>query len=699
MDQDNNGPDYGADGQPEEGSSNQASPALPPPAPVGPYRAIYPDSRSARAAKLSRVADAIEEANDRGVFDNAPNDPAHQRVYIRRLFNAFNSIDTEGDDSIIDKPCKNGKLSQAALKFQQGRYPAHAIEEVCWEIFEKAKVAQIDVRLLDIFHDAKFEGIAIHATFNHRWTAIVNACTRSKALCKMLLDAPYLERFVSHPQAELKINAQRDEQNEIGRTFLSKGLGKEEAAEALAKLHPDAENSFDEYALPGPRSSVDNVAGPVTPAAPVRIQPARATTSSVKRKKISDSDDEDYDDEYFDSAIKSSVQPSARTRRATLKTPTRSKTNHSVMDTTPQSKKLKVPTTVARQRRLNDLTPLKSQTEMDIDAEDRYRREICALSDIDRNNQIVRQYSLEDLRYYARAYNGEFGGSTWTHKDYPGWSGLGYTFTDENHVVYDHFCKVIKSFMPLAKFRGDFLNGNLDRAKNLMFQPRSSADREALGVTANTFGFHVGYPASVNIKSHGSPGMLAEKSEYSTPVGHMNAYQPYRQDYYQGQGSYDQSSLQYPSYSQNQTSTTYTPLPQSYGSTSRSYSQDSFPQTTLGSQQSFGSHSNYGTGFGYNSQPSGMYDTGHTYATRTNNLYSTTLRGASGRYTTPHTSQAGYTSGLVASSTDYHAPLIGQSPSMTSDHIMGGLSTTHHGATSSSQYPDPDECSNQPQQH
>lgn len=203
MDQDNNGPEYGTDGQPEEGSSIRASPVLPPPAPVGPYRAIYPDARSARAAKLARVADAIEEANDRGVFDNAPNDPAHQRVYIRRLFNAFNSIDTEGDDSIIDKPCKNGKLSQAALKFQQGRYPAHAIEEVCWEIFvskilcwcyrsqdtdtsftlqDKAKIAQIDVRLLDVFHEAKFEGIAIHATFNHRWTAIVNACTVGNVL-------------------------------------------------------------------------------------------------------------------------------------------------------------------------------------------------------------------------------------------------------------------------------------------------------------------------------------------------------------------------------------------------------------------------------------------------------------------------------------------------------------------------------------
>lgn len=44
-------------------------------------------------------------------------------------------------------------------------------------------------------------------------------------------------------------NAQRDKQNEIGRTFLSKGLGKEEAAVALAHLHPEPDNAFDPYSI------------------------------------------------------------------------------------------------------------------------------------------------------------------------------------------------------------------------------------------------------------------------------------------------------------------------------------------------------------------------------------------------------------------------------------------------------------------
>ncbi|QSZ34410.1 hypothetical protein DSL72_006002 [Monilinia vaccinii-corymbosi] len=695
MNQENNGPEYGSDGKPEESSL----------APIGPYRVIYSDYMSARAARLARVEDAIEEANDRGLYDNAPSEPLRQQAYIIRLVNAFNSIETEGDDSIIDKPCKNGKLSQAALKFQQGRYPAWAIEEVCWEIFEKARIAQMDVRLLDIFHDAKFEGISIHATFGHRWTAIVDACARSKALCKMLLDAPYLERFVSHPQAELKmklnnkkINAQRDEQNEIGRTFLSKGLGKEEAVEALAKLHPDAEISFDAFDNLGPR------VGPVTPAAPVRIQPARAATSSTKRKREYDSDDEydDDDDVYNDSAVRSSMGSSAKIRRPTLKTPTRSNIHNPVMDNTPQSKKANLTSTVSRERRFNEIAPRKSQAEMDAEAEERYKKIICNLLEIDGDNHKVRQYSLEELRYYARAYNGEFGGSTWTHRDYPGCSGLGYTFTDENNVVHDHFCRVIKSFMPLAKYRGDFLNSTLNMNHNTMFQPRSSTDREALGATANTFGFHVGYPAPVNIKSHGSPGMLTAKPSYTapspsytapSPITQTSAYPPYGQNYYPRQGTYNQSGLQYPSYSQTHGSPSYAPIPQPYGPTSRSYSQNNpFPQASLGSPQSFGPNSNYGAGYGYNSQSSGMYDHENSYAGRASAHAS--LRGVD-RFATPHNSPAGYAPGFAAPSTDY-SPIIGQSPAnMTADHMMGSLGPTHHSAASSSEYPDPNECSNQ----
>ncbi|KAI9641730.1 hypothetical protein NHQ30_009586 [Ciborinia camelliae] len=712
MDQEDNGSDYGAGGHSGETYNFQAS-AAPPPVPNGPYSAIYPDLQAVRNAKRARIDNAIVAANDNGVFAGAPNDAAHQRVYIERLFNAFNSIETEGEDAIIDKPCKNGKLSQAALKFQQGRYPSAAIEEVCWEIFERASIAQLDVRLLESFHDSKFENSQVHSNFNQRWSAIVHACARSKALCKMLLDAPYLDRFVSHPQAELKmklnnkkINAQRDEQNEIGRTFLSKGLGKEEAAEALAALHPDAEESYDEYDYPKP--SVGKAASPTTPLAPVRIQPARAATSSVKRKKMSDSEDEDSGDEFFVSGRKSTdanrstiMKSSSKSRRATLKTPTRSNTNNSVMDSTPQSKKAKVPSTIARQRRLDDMPLQKSQAVMDSETDQNYKTTICRLLGINANHAEVSKYSLEDLRYYARAYNGEFGGSIWTHKEYPGFTGFGCTLRDSNNTEYDHFCEVIRSLMPLAALRGDFVNGKLMKNANKTFQPKLSADREALGATANAFGFHVGYPAPVDIKSHGSPEMLADKAAFSNsarqPVAQIGSYQPYRSDYYSDQNNYARSgsSQQYNSYNQSSVSQSYNSFPHSYSSASRSYT-NSLP---LGSQQSF--DPSYGSApFDYSSQPSSMYEAPPSivYATRGVSNYSS-IRGPANNFAT-HTSQSGgYASGLTApSSTGYNTPQIGHNTSLTvhhPDHSLA-LHTPHHGE---SQYPDPDECSTQqPQQ-
>lgn len=137
--QEEDGPEYGSDGvseeQEQELEGGIQAPAPAPPRSVGPYRAIYPDYQSARAAKLARVEDAIDSANSREIFDGAPTEPEEQRWYIKGLYDAFNSIETEGDKAIIDKPCKNGRLSQAALKFQSGKYPAWAIEEVCWEIF------------------------------------------------------------------------------------------------------------------------------------------------------------------------------------------------------------------------------------------------------------------------------------------------------------------------------------------------------------------------------------------------------------------------------------------------------------------------------------------------------------------------------------------------------------------------------------
>lgn len=498
-----------------------------------------------------------------------------------------------------------------------------------------------------------------------------------------------------------KINAQRDEQNEIGRTFLSKGLGKEEAAVALAHLHPEPDNAFDPYSV---RTSVDRAILPATPPVPVRIQPARAAASSVKRRKMIDSDDDDFEDEYLDSAVRSSVRPSGRPRRATLKTPTRSNTNISVMDVTPQSIKAKPPLTEPRGRRLVPIAPLKPQADMDLETEEEYKKIICGLLGVVSSHTKIRSYSLEDLRYYARAYNNEFSDSPWTHKEYPACTGIGYSFTDGSGVQFAHFCEVIKSLMPLAVARGDFVDGKLMKNKNMMFDPKFARDREALGATANALGYHVGYPAPVSIKSRGSPGMLAEKDSFSgpsassAPIPAMGTFQPYR-DYYPIQSTYDQSALNYPAYTQSHGSSSYSSIPPSYGSASRGYSHDnSFQQSHVGSQQSFAPPSTYNAGYSFTPQSGGMFDTDLSYAARNSNTYSTSLRGLN-RYPDARTSQsAGYSSGLGAPSTGYNTPMIGQTSNNGSDHSMGILNTPHHGSTGDQQYPDPDDCSPQRQQ-
>ncbi|KAF7903510.1 uncharacterized protein EAF01_006559 [Botrytis porri] len=558
MDQDDNSSEYGTSGYPEE----HVRPMLSAPrGPPGPYRAIYSDLNDMKETKRRRIEDRLDAAYDEGRLSGAPVDPADQREFIKDLFEAFNSVETEGDDAIIDKPTKHGRLSQAATKFKENRYPAYAIEEVCWEIFDKARIVQMDVKLLEAFHESKFEGPMIHTSFGQRWTAICGACTSSKALCKMLLDAPYLDRFVSHPQGELKmklnnkkINAQRDAQNEIGRQFLSKGVGPEAAATALAKLLPEEAQPYDKYARFSPhQSSGGNTAGLKTPIALVRVQPARsAATNSTKRKNMSESEDEDEsEDDYIDSAVRSNARPNLRGRRATHKTPTRSNTSNSVMSKTPQSKKSKGQPINTRSRLINTKTPVKSQEVVEAEAEDDYKKMICRLLGLDPKNAKVMAYSLEDLRWYARAYNVDYMETVWSHPQWPDYKGLGHVLKDKNDNRVDHFSIIIKSLMPLAKLRGDYVDGKLMSHRNRTFKPKSQEDRMALGSAMNAVRFHAGYPAPVSIESHGTPQMIAENTNFKPQVRRPVDYQQFDHGYYQRSSTYDQSASQYYPYSHN----------------------------------------------------------------------------------------------------------------------------------------------------
>ncbi|KAF7925699.1 uncharacterized protein EAE98_006924 [Botrytis deweyae] len=690
MDQDDNGSEYGTSGYPEE----HVRPSMSAPrGPPGPYRAIYSDLQDMQETKRRRIDDRMDVAYEEGRVSGAPADPADQRVYIKDLFDAFNSVEIEGDDAIIDKPTKHGRLSQAATKFKENHYPAYAIEEVCWEIFDKARIVQMDVKLLEAFHESKFEGPMIHTSFGQRWTAICGACTRSKALCKMLLDAPYLDRFVSHPQGELKmklnnkkINAQRDAQNEIGRQFLSKGVGPEAAATALAKLLPEEAQPYDKYARFSPhQTSRGNAAGPKTPIAPARIQPTRsAVTNSTKRKNMSESEDEDESEEedYIDSAVRSNAKPTLRGRRATLKTPTRSNTTNSVMSKTPQTKKTKGQPTNTRSRLVNTKTPVKSQEVVEAEAEDDYKKTICRLLGLDPKNAKVMAYSLEDLRWYARAYNVEYMETAWSHPQWPDYKGLGHLLKDKNDNRVDHFSIIIKSLMPLAKLRGDYVDGKLMPHRNRTFKPKSQEDRMALGSAMNAVRFHAGYPAPVSIESHGTPQMIAENTNFKPQLRQHVEYQHVDHGHYQRSSTYDQSTPKYHSYSHNR-SQHASHSPYLAASTSRGYNDGSFQQRHLGNQQSYTPNPGYNFNtFGSNPQASTMFNDGLGFSGPPHTGYSTSFRGQPPSYNHNHTVP---TSPYTTPQLGHNVGLVSQSPHLPS------LTTQHSDGT----YPDPEDCSSQ----
>lgn len=133
MDQDDSGPEYGAGGHTEE--QYYQGRVMAPQVPNGPYRPLFDGVHAVRQARAARLQEARDKAEDEGRYRDAPTALEDQHVLIEDLYNAFNSIEQEGENAIIDKPTKTGKLSQAAMKFKTGRYPEAAIQEVCWEIF------------------------------------------------------------------------------------------------------------------------------------------------------------------------------------------------------------------------------------------------------------------------------------------------------------------------------------------------------------------------------------------------------------------------------------------------------------------------------------------------------------------------------------------------------------------------------------
>jgi hypothetical protein len=77
-----------------------------------------------------RVQDEVMEIKRAGAPIDIPElDNVQKQFWAGKLFLAFKNT-----DDIQDKPAKNGKLAQAAMRLKSNYYPDEAIEEACWKV-------------------------------------------------------------------------------------------------------------------------------------------------------------------------------------------------------------------------------------------------------------------------------------------------------------------------------------------------------------------------------------------------------------------------------------------------------------------------------------------------------------------------------------------------------------------------------------
>lgn len=93
------------------------------------YRGIIQDQDDYYTKRTARRNSEEQKFLDMGVESDCPEDPAEQRVWIGRLFDAIKN--TVG---IIDKPCKNGAPAQSVQRLKDNYYNDEAIEIACWDI-------------------------------------------------------------------------------------------------------------------------------------------------------------------------------------------------------------------------------------------------------------------------------------------------------------------------------------------------------------------------------------------------------------------------------------------------------------------------------------------------------------------------------------------------------------------------------------
>ncbi|KAK6579703.1 hypothetical protein PZA11_007939 [Diplocarpon coronariae] len=443
-----------------------------------------------------------------GFFDTSP-----RLEEMPRLVALVCDAITCTDPTVIkDKRNKNGKDAQAVTRLKMGFYKPAVIEIAAWSVVQATQTASLGVSLIEPHHKGKFEGTDVHQTFFDRLDAVIVTLACSKAACKQILDASFLDRLVNAPNSELKlkmgnsiINGRRNIQNSTGRAVkalwgdddaiarLIRTKQEDSEREARFKQDADAETGA-AVTFEYPSSGAGAGAGFKTPSRTNKRGLTDGTGSAAKRQSGSSRRSfkrEPLDAEEEDEECESET-PSMPSRRPILAGRSQAARNNRILS---MNWNPTIDPQLATSPRTVETRPGPGPAG---DLRLRYRKHLCDFLGVD--NSHADQLSLEELRLYAFAYNLDMASQTWHHPSFiHGESGHGnrIKFFTKNGTAQlmpmAHFAQLGR-LCALALDRGDISPEGVVRdevADSHRFESRrlDVLTKQTMGLAHNPFGF------------------------------------------------------------------------------------------------------------------------------------------------------------------------------------------------------------------
>lgn len=167
----------------------------------------------------------------------------HQKkAAVKLIFKAYKSIALATDNP--------GMLKAFAEQKHDNRH----VETICWSIVEGCIDRCDRGPLLNAYEPDKAKNNASIKTFADRLNAIVESLSRQKTICKHLLDAPYLNRFLDDPvgskqrvESNRKLNKKKGGVMDVGKHAL--GLVGKKGRLTGEKRSEESDEGVEEYCL------------------------------------------------------------------------------------------------------------------------------------------------------------------------------------------------------------------------------------------------------------------------------------------------------------------------------------------------------------------------------------------------------------------------------------------------------------------